>query len=64
MVEIVCYDGGVEVSPLMTCRLGTASMAGRARRHGGSFIIGPWTRSDGEQHGICFTWRIPLGKGG
>ena len=39
-------------------------MAERARRHGGSFVIGPRARSDGERRGTCFTWRVPLDVGG
>ncbi len=64
VVEIVCRDDGVGVNPSVTRRSGTANMAERARRHGGSFVIGPRARSDGERRGTCFTWRVPLGKGG
>ncbi|QPL06633.1 GAF domain-containing protein [Actinomyces respiraculi] len=60
VVEIVCRDDGVGVSPRVTRRSGTANMAERARRHGGSFVIGPRARSDGERRGTCFTWRVPL----
>ena len=41
VVEIVCRDDGVGVNPSVTRRSGTANMAERARRHGGSFVIGP-----------------------
>ena len=64
MVEIVCRDDGVGVNPSVTRRSGTANMAERARRHGGSFVIGPRARSDGERRGTCFTWRVPLDGGG
>lgn len=60
VVEIVCRDDGVGVDPTVTRRSGTANMAERARRHGGSFVIGPRARSDGERRGTCFTWRVPL----
>ena len=60
VVEIVCRDDGVGVDPRVTRRSGTANMAERARRHGGSFVIGPRARSDGERRGTCFTWRVPL----
>ena len=60
VVEIVCRDDGVGVDPSVTRRSGTANMAERARRHGGSFVIGPRARSDGERRGTCFTWRVPL----
>ncbi|WP_172120831.1 GAF domain-containing sensor histidine kinase [Actinomyces faecalis] len=59
-VEIVCRDDGVGVDPSVTRRSGTANMAERARRHGGSFVIGPRARSDGGRRGTCFTWRVPL----
>lgn len=59
-VEIVLRDDGVGVDPTVTRRSGTANMAERARRHGGSFVIGPRARSDGERRGTCFTWRAPL----
>ncbi|MDU0347299.1 hypothetical protein, partial [Actinomyces sp. MRS3W] len=61
VVEVVCRDDGVGVDPTVTRRSGTANMAERARRHGGSFVIGPRARSDGERRGTCFTWRVPLG---
>ena len=64
VVEIVCRDDGVGVNPSVTRRSGTANMAERARRHGGSFVIGPRARSDGERRGTCFTWRVPLDGGG
>ena len=64
VVEVVCRDDGVGVDPSVTRRSGTANMAERARRHGGVFAIGPRARSDGERRGTCFTWRVPLGKGG
>ena len=64
VVEIVCRDDGVGVNPSVTRRSGTANMAERARRHGGSFVIGPRARSDGERRGTCFTWRVPLSAGG
>ena len=64
VVEIVCRDDGVGVNPSVTRRSGTANMAERARRHGGSFVIGPRARSDGERRGTCFTWRVPLDAGG
>ena len=64
VVEIVCRDDGVGVNPSVTRRSGTANMAERARRHGGSFVIGPRARSDGERRGTCFTWRVPLDVGG
>ena len=64
VVEIVCRDDGVGVNPSVTRRSGTANMAERARRHGGSFVIGPRARSDGERRGTCFTWRVPLSEGG
>lgn len=60
VVEIVCRDDGVGVDPTVVRRSGTANMAERARRHGGSFVIGPRARSDGSRRGTCFTWRIPL----
>ena len=60
VVEIVVRDDGVGVDPAVTRRSGTANMAERARRHGGSFVIGPRARSDGERRGTCFTWRVPL----
>ncbi|WP_136313368.1 GAF domain-containing sensor histidine kinase [Actinomyces procaprae] len=60
VVEVVCRDDGVGVDPTVTRRSGTANMAERARRHGGSFVIGPRARSDGERRGTCFTWRVPL----
>ncbi|CAM2852806.1 GAF domain-containing sensor histidine kinase [Actinomyces slackii] len=60
VVEIVCRDDGVGVDPRVARRSGTANMAERARRHGGSFVIGPRARSDGERRGTCFTWRVPL----
>ena len=60
VVEIVCRDDGVGVDPGVTRRSGTANMAERARRHGGSFVIGPRARSDGERRGTCFTWRALL----
>ena len=60
VVEIVCRDDGVGVDPRVTRRSGTANMAERARQHGGSFVIGPRARSDGERRGTCFTWRVPL----
>ena len=60
VVEVVCRDDGVGVDPRVTRRSGTANMAERARRHGGSFVIGPRARSDGERRGTCFTWRVPL----
>ncbi len=63
VVEIVCRDDGVGVNPSVTRRSGTANMAERARRHGGSFVIGPRARSDGERRGTCFTWRVPLDGG-
>lgn len=59
-VEIVCRDDGVGVDPGVTRRSGTANMAERARRHGGSFVIGPRARNDGASRGTCFTWRVPL----
>ena len=59
-VEIVCRDDGVGVDPGVTRRSGTANMAERARRHGGSFVIGPRARTDGASRGTCFTWRVPL----
>ena len=52
------------MTPSVTRRSGTANMAERARRHGGSFVIGPRARSDGERRGTCFTWRVPLSEGG
>ena len=64
VVEIVCRDDGVGVNPSVKRRSGTANMAERARRHGGSFVIGPRARSDGERRGTCFTWRVPLDVGG
>ena len=64
VVEIVCRDDGIGVNPSVTRRSGTANMAERARRHGGSFVIGPRARSDGERRGTCFTWRVPLDGGG
>ena len=64
VVEIVCRDDGVGVNPSVTRRSGTANMAERARRHGGSFAIGPRARSDGERRGTCFTWRVPLNEDG
>lgn len=64
VVEIVCRDDGVGVNPSVTRRSGTANMAERARRHGGSFVIGPRARSDGERRGTCFTWRVPLNERG
>ncbi|WP_315582887.1 GAF domain-containing protein [Actinomyces viscosus] len=64
VVEIVCRDDGVGVNPSIKRRSGTANMAERARRHGGSFVIGPRARSDGERRGTCFTWRVPLGEDG
>lgn len=64
VVEIVCRDDGVGVNPSIKRRSGTANMAERARRHGGSFVIGPRARSDGERRGTCFTWRVPLGQSG
>ena len=60
VVEIVCRDDGVGVDPTVARRSGTSNMAERARRHGGSFVIGPRARSDGERRGTCFTWRVPL----
>ena len=60
VVEVVCRDDGVGVDPAVTRRSGTANMAERARRHGGTFAIGPRARSDGERRGTCFTWRVPL----
>ena len=63
VVEVVCRDDGVGVNPSVTRRSGTANMAERARRHGGSFVIGPRARSDGERRGTCFTWRVPLEPG-
>lgn len=62
VVEIVVRDDGVGVDPAVTRRSGTANMAERARRHGGSFVIGPRARSDGARRGTCFTWRAPLGQ--
>ena len=59
-VEIVCRDDGVGVDPKVTRRSGTANMAERARRHGGTFVIGPRARTDGTRRGTCFTWRVPL----
>ena len=59
-VEIVCRDDGVGVDPGVTRRSGTANMAERARRHGGTFVIGPRARTDGTRRGTCFTWRVPL----
>ena len=59
-VEIVCRDDGVGVDPKVTRRSGTANMAERARRHGGTFVIGPRARTDGTRRGTCFTWRAPL----
>ena len=61
VVEVVCRDDGIGVNPSVTRRSGTANMAERARRHGGTFAIGPRARSDGERRGTCFTWRVPLG---
>ncbi len=63
-VEIVCRDDGVGVDPRVTRRSGTANMAERARRHSGSFVIGPRAWSDGGHRGTCLTWRVPLGRGG
>ena len=62
VVEIVCRDDGVGVDPSVTRRSGTANMAERARRHGGTFVIGPRARSDGGRRGTCFTWRVPLAE--
>ncbi|WP_413228315.1 GAF domain-containing sensor histidine kinase [Actinomyces trachealis] len=62
VVEIVVRDDGVGVDPGVMRRSGTANMAERARRHGGSFVIGPRARSDGAKRGTCFTWRVPLGR--
>ncbi|RJF42640.1 GAF domain-containing protein [Actinomyces sp. 2119] len=62
-VEIVCRDDGVGVDPRVTRRSGTANMAERARRHSGSFVIGPRAHSDGERRGTCLTWRVPLRHG-
>ena len=62
VVEIVCRDDGVGVDPTVARRSGTSNMAERARRHGGSFVIGPRARSDGERRGTCFTWRVPLDR--
>ncbi|SPT52581.1 Redox sensor histidine kinase response regulator devS [Actinomyces bovis] len=64
VVEIVVRDDGVGVDPGVTRRSGTANMAERARRHGGSFVIGPRARSDGARRGTCFTWRVPLTRPG
>ncbi|AMD88233.1 histidine kinase [Actinomyces radicidentis] len=64
VVEIVCRDDGVGVDPAVTRRSGTANMAERARRHGGTFVIGPRAHSDGERRGTCFTWRVPLDTSG
>ncbi|WP_103063524.1 GAF domain-containing sensor histidine kinase [Actinomyces qiguomingii] len=64
VVEVVCRDDGVGVDPRVTRRSGTANMAERARRHAGSFVIGPRARSDGERRGTCFTWRVPLERDG
>lgn len=64
VVEVVCRDDGVGVDPRVTRRSGTANMAERARRHGGTFVIGPRAHSDGERRGTCFTWRVPLDTAG
>ena len=61
VVEVVCRDDGVGVDPSVRRRSGTANMAERARRHAGTFVIGPRARSDGDRRGTCFTWRVPLG---
>ena len=60
VVEVVCRDDGVGVDPSVRRRSGTANMAERARRHAGTFVIGPRARSDGDRRGTCFTWRVPL----
>ncbi|WP_159626207.1 sensor histidine kinase [Actinomyces sp. zg296] len=60
LVAIACRDDGVGVDPAVTRRSGTANMAERARRHGGSFSIGPRARSDGPRRGTIFTWIVPL----
>lgn len=60
MVEIICQDDGVGIDPSVTRRSGTANMAERARRHGGSFSIGPRRTADGAAQGTAFTWRVPL----
>lgn len=60
MVEIVCQDDGVGLDPSVTRRSGTANMAERARRHGGSFAIGNRQDADGQHRGTRFTWRVPL----
>ena len=60
VVEVVCRDDGVGVDPSVRRRSGTANMAERARRHAGTFVIGPRARSDGDRRGACFTWRVPL----
>ncbi|WP_017178325.1 GAF domain-containing sensor histidine kinase [Actinomyces timonensis] len=62
LVAIACRDDGVGVDPAVTRRSGTANMAERARRHGGSFSIGPRARSDGPRRGTIFTWIAPLDR--
>ncbi|WP_067782792.1 GAF domain-containing sensor histidine kinase [Actinomyces vulturis] len=59
-VEIIVRDDGVGVDPAVTRCSGTANMAERARRHGGSFVMGPRARSDGARRGTCFTWIASL----
>ncbi|WP_366180073.1 GAF domain-containing protein [Actinomyces timonensis] len=60
LAAIACRDDGIGVDPAVTRRSGTANMAERARRHGGSFSIGPRARSDGPRRGTIFTWIVPL----
>ncbi|GAV93768.1 hypothetical protein ADENT20671_0526 [Actinomyces denticolens] len=60
LAAIACRDDGIGVDPAVTRRSGTANMAERARRHGGSFSIGPRARSDGPRRGTIFTWIAPL----
>ena len=60
VVVLACGEDGVGVDPSVRRRSGTANMAERARRHAGTFVIGPRARSDGDRRGTCFTWRVPL----
>lgn len=59
-VEISCTDDGVGMDPSSTRRSGTANMAERARRHGGSFALGHGDASGDRPAGTSFLWRASI----
>lgn len=60
MVQVVCQDDGVGMDPQVTRSSGTANMAERARRHAGTFTIGPARPDQAQRCGTRFVWTVPL----